>query len=214
MNTTDNTAADPVQVDRSAHVRAMMWPLIWDVGLAIGVYYGLKLVGATDYLALLAASVVSAGRLVWVAIRDRRIDPFALFLFLVFALGLALTFFTGDIRLALAKDSATSGLAGLVFLISCVIRRPLAYYASLRFAGPKGEAGVRAQWDEPEVRRRWYLASTVWGVGLLLEASTRVWVIYHLPLDLAVALSNGVMVVVFTLLITWTIRSAKRAVAG
>jgi hypothetical protein len=51
-----------------------------------------------------------------VAIRQRRLDPFALFLLALFTAGLALGFVTGDARFILAKDAAMSCTAGLVFM--------------------------------------------------------------------------------------------------
>jgi hypothetical protein len=42
----------------------------------------------------------------WVALRDRRVDPFAMFLMVVFGAGLALTFVTGDARFMLPLDVA------------------------------------------------------------------------------------------------------------
>lgn len=209
-----SSTSTALPVDRGSQLRSLVWPLVWDLGLAIGVYYGLRVAGAGEYLSLLGGSIVAAGRIIWVAVRNRRIEPFAVFLCLVFCTGLGLSFLTGDPRLVLAKDSATSGVAGLAFVVSCLIRHPLAYYASLRFAGPSAANSVRARWQDPEARRGWYLASVVWGVGLLVEASARIWVVYQLPVDEAVAVSNGLMVLAYTVLIAWTIRSTRRAMEG
>lgn len=191
-------------------VRRMVTSLAWDLGPSLAAFYGAQLLGCSHYASLLAGALASAARLAWVALRDRRIDPFALFLMLLFAVGLVLTFATGDVRFALLKDSLTSLLAGLFFLGSCLVHRPLSYSAAQRFAGPAGAAELRARFVDPVVRRRYYLSSLVWGGGLLAESLLRVPLVLLLPFDAAVAASNVLMVLTYTVLITWTIRSLRR----
>ncbi|MBB6376983.1 hypothetical protein BKA01_004241 [Pseudonocardia eucalypti] len=195
-------------------LRRMTGSLAWDIGLPVAAYYGARLLGCDDYIALLAGTLTSALRVGVVAVRDRRLEPFAAFLLVTFGFGLALSFATGDARFMLAKDSATTAIAGLVFLGSCLVRRPLTYDATLRFAGAGGVAALRERWLDPVARRRWYVASVVWGAGLLLEAVLRIAVVYLLPLDTAVVASTVLQVTAFTLLIGWTVRSTKRALAA
>jgi hypothetical protein len=207
-------AVEPAAARRDA-VRAMVRSLGADVGIPVAVYYVFHALGASDYIALLAGAVFCAGRTAWVAVRDRRLDVFAGFLLILFTAGLALTFVTGDARFVLVKDVATSAVAGLFFLASCLVRRPLSYYAAQRFAGPAGAARLRALTEaDPAVRRRWYVLSAGWGVGLLAEASIRVPLLYLLPVNAAVGASTAVMVATFTGLIFWTVRGVKRAAAS
>jgi hypothetical protein len=153
--------------------RNMMVSLAGDVGLPIAAYAVAELCGFSTYVSLLAGTVVAAIRMAWVAIRDRRLDVFATFLLILFGVGFLLTFVTGDVRFVLAKDSTTSATAGLVFLGSCIIKRPLAFYAAKRFAGTAGRAEFLATADTPVMRRRWYTVSLVWGVGLITDAALR-----------------------------------------
>ena len=103
--------------------------------------------------------------------------------------------------------------ARLVWVLgSCAVHRPMAYNAAQRFAGPDGAAQVRARYLDPLVRRRYYVSSLVWGGGLLAESLLRVPAVFLLPFDAAVAASNVLMVVTYGVLITWTVRSLKRAV--
>jgi hypothetical protein len=198
-----------------AVTRGLVSSLLWDLGPSVATYYGARALGFSEYTALLAGTVASAGRLLWAAARDRRVEPFALFLMVLFGVGLGLTFVTGDARFVLIKDSATSFLAGLFFLGSCAVHRPLTYYAAQRFAGPAGQEGLRAKFADPVIRRRFYLTSLVWGGGLLTESMLRVPLVFMLPIDVAVAASNVLMGLTYTVLISWTIRSTKRfAVAG
>lgn len=196
---------------KTAGLHRMVRSLIWDVGLAVAAYYGARALGCSDYVSLLAGTIASAGRIAWVAVRDRRLDAFAVFLLVLFGVGLGLTFLTGDVRFVLAKDSATTGIAGLIFLGSAAIGRPLTYYAAQRFAGPAGAAELRAKVAaEPAMLRHFTVMSAGWGAGLLAEAVLRIPLVYLLPLDVAVGASNVLMALAYTALITWTIRSTKR----
>ncbi|MDT7557344.1 MAG: hypothetical protein QOI68_1814 [Pseudonocardiales bacterium] len=217
----DSTLAAPAPKDQGAAdaggstvIRRMVTSMAWDLGPSVAAFYGARALGCSDYVSLLAGTVASAARLAWVAVRDRRVDPFALFLMVLFGVGLALTFITGDARFAVLKDSLTSFLAGIFFLGSCALHRPLAYHAAQRFAGPAGAAGIRARYGEPLVRRRYYVSSLVWGGGLLVESLLRVPLVFLLPIDGAVAASNVLMAVTYTVLISWTIRSARRTAAA
>jgi len=205
-------AAQPASASRRSALRGMVSSMFWDVGLAVVAYYGLRLLGFDEYVALLAGTIASAGRITWVAVRARRLDAFAVFLLILFAVGLGLTFVTGDARFVLVKDSATSGVAGLIFLTSLAIGRPLTYYAAQRFAGPAGAVELRARAAaDPAVRRRYSVSSAVWGAGLLAEAVLRIPLAYLLPLDVAVGASNLLMAAAYTALITWTIHYSKRS---
>ncbi|MBO0872287.1 MAG: hypothetical protein J2P19_02730 [Pseudonocardia sp.] len=205
-------AVEPDPARRDAAMRAMVRSLTADIGAPAAVYYVAHVLGASDYAALLAGAVFCAGRTAWVAIRDRRLDVFAGFLLVLFTAGLALTFVTGDARFVLVKTLATSVLAGLLFLASCLVHRPLTYYAAQRFAGPEGAARLRAMTEaDPALRSRWYVLSAGWGAGLLAEASIRVPLLYLLPVSVAVGASTAVMVTAFAGLMFWTIRDFKRA---
>jgi hypothetical protein len=188
----------------------MLSSMFWDVGLAVLSYYGARALGCSDYVALMSGTVVSGARLGWVALRDRRIDLFAMFLLVLFGAGLVLAFLTGHPRFVLLKDSFTTGLAGLMFLGSCLIHRPLTFYAAQRFAGPAGAERLRARWANPVVRRGFYLVSLVWGCGLLAEALLRIPLIYLLPLDVAVGASNVLMVLAYGSLTMFSVWFAKR----
>lgn len=191
----------------------MVTTLFYDVGLSVIAYFVAELLGASNYVSLLAGTVVSGLRVVWVALRQRRLDPFALFLLALFGAGLAISFATGDARFILVKDAAGSCTAGLVFLGSCIIKRPIAYYAAQRFARSAGSAQheeFQATARSDLMRARWYRVSLVWGIALLVDVSLRVAAIYLLPIRLASNVSQVLMLTVYTLLMLWTILSASR----
>ncbi len=187
--------------------------MLLDVGLPLLAYYGLHAAGVSDYRALLAGTIVAGLRVAFVALRNRRLDGFAAFLMAMFAVGLALAFATGDARFMLAKDSVGTAVAGLIFLSTCVVGRPVIFYAAQRFATTTSEK--RELWNtlwqtKLAFRRGFRVMSVVWGVGLLVEAAVRIPLIYLLPIQIMVGLSTVLQVTAFTLLMTWNLWYGKR----
>lgn len=188
----------------------MVRSLAGDVGLPIGAYAVAELCGFSPYISLLAGTVVAAIRTAWIGIRDRRLDVFATFLLVLFGVGFLLSFVTGDVRFLLAKDATTSATAGLVFLGSCVLKRPLAYHAAKRFAGLEGRDDFLATANTPRMRKRWYTVSVVWGAGLLTDATLRMAAAYLLAPNVAADTAQALTVVSYSLLIWWTIHTGKK----
>ncbi len=187
--------------------------LAWDVGLPLVTYYGLHLFGAADRPALLAATAVAGARIVWVAVRDRKLNLFATVMLVVFGLGLALAFVSGDARFLLLRGSFVTAAVGLTFLATAVFGRPLTLAAMQSFQ-PSRAAGIAAAYDaEPGFRRGYRTSSLVWGGGLLLEALVRVPLVYLLPIPVMVGLSEALMIATFAGLIAWNLWYVRRSPA-
>ncbi|MFF3154032.1 VC0807 family protein [Streptomyces sp. NPDC057910] len=192
---------------------AMVATLFYDIGLSVMAYFAAELLGASTYVALLAGTLVAGARMLWVAVRQRRIDPFALFLLVLFGASLALSFTSGGARFILAKDSAQSAVAGLVLVGSCAVGRPLAYYAAQRFArqaGTRQAAEFNAMADTATMRARWRRVTLVWGTTLLIDSSLRIAAVYLLPIKVASNVSQLLMVAFVGGLVLWTARSMKK----
>ena len=195
-------------------VRAMVRGLGWDVGLPLVGYYALHLVGVSDLLALLAATGLAAARIVRVAVRQRELNPFATVLLVVFGLGLLLALVSGDARFLLLKNSLVTGSIALVFLLTTLWGTPLSLAASQSFQ-PARKAEIRREYEaDPDVRRGHRISSTVWGGVLLAEASVRIPLIYLLPVDVMVGLSEAMFVATFAGLLAWTVWYVKRGEAA
>jgi hypothetical protein len=185
--------------------------LLWDVGAPLVGYYALHLLGASDWVALLVATLAAGLRLVWVAVRSREITWFAAVMLAVFGLGLALAFVGGDPRFLLVKDSFGTALVGLVFLASLFFGKPLTLSAFQTWQ-PKEAAEMEGFYRTlPPIRRMFRRSAVVWGIGLLLEAIVRIPLIYLLPIDVMVGLSTAMMVTVIVGLSVWNGWYGKRA---
>ncbi len=198
----DDPAGAQTADDRAAWIRG----LCWDAGLPVASFYGLRLAGASAWVALLAATLAAGLRIVWVAVQDRKLNPFATIMLIVFGLGLALVFVSGDPRWALLKQAFTGGAVGIAFLVSTIAGRPLTLAVAQSWqpgAAQELETGYRT---DPDVRHGFRVSALVWGLGGLIEALVRVPLIYLLPIDLMVGLSAAMTVTTNGALLFWNIR--------
>ncbi|HEY4603460.1 MAG TPA: VC0807 family protein [Blastococcus sp.] len=212
-------AADPMAADpaspRVAGIsrRTMARGLALDVGLPVVTYYVLHAAGVSNWFALLAATLVAGARIVLVAIRQRVLNALAFVMLVIYGLGLALTFATGDVRFLVLKDSIGTGVLGLLFLCFALAGHPLTLAATRTWAPERAAAMAERYRTEPAVRHGHFVASMVWGVGLLAEALVRVLLVFLLPISVVVGLSTALAVLVIGSLTMWTgwyIRRARR----
>jgi hypothetical protein len=190
--------------------------LLRDAGLPLAAYYGLHACGASNLVALVAGTVLSGVVLLAEIARTRKMDLFAALVLAGFAVGLALTFLSGDVRFMIAKDSLTTALIGGAFLVSSMIGTPLTYLVAKR--GMAGDPERAAAFEQkyrtvPLVRRTLLLLTVVWGVGLLGESALRVLLVYRLSIPTMMWLSPVMMVITFGALIGITVLVIRRAAA-
>ncbi|MDT0465982.1 VC0807 family protein [Streptomyces gibsoniae] len=179
-------------------------PLIMDVAVPVGSYYLFKDgLGTSTLMALGLSSVVSAVRVAWSIVRERKFNPFASLILFVNVVGLALSFVSGDPRLMLAKDSGVSSAIGIGILVSVVLGKPM-MTAGMKPWLVKGDAEKEAAWERlqngsPAFRRAERVFSVVWGVVLLGECVVRIVGAYTLPVDTMVWLGTVIFIVAMAL---------------
>lgn len=212
--TLDAAAAAPprTEAQKSAGLRrALARQLILEVALPLAGYYGLRALGASTWVALVAGSLLSAPWIVYAAVRNRRFDITAAFtLSLVLAGGL-LSMVTGDPRMLLVRDSWLGAVLGGWILISIATQRPFLMAMSRAVVVAKvGETGAKAweaRWDrEPDFRRHVRILTAIWGVVFLADAGVRVALAYTLPLDAVPGVSTAQWIGVLACLLgfhTW-----------
>jgi hypothetical protein len=179
--------------DRPRWLRISLVALDFTVPLAL--FYGLRALGVSAYLSLLAgalASLVSAGVTL---LRDRRMNGVAAYMTTMLVLSTLVTLVAGSPRFLLARDAFVTGATGLWFIASCWSQRPLAYHFA-RAVG-EGRFGWPPDWEDrweraPRFRRMWRVSSLLWGIGALLDATLRWVMAYSLPIDV-VPLLNQVL---------------------
>ncbi|MBH1938219.1 hypothetical protein I5Q34_28840 [Streptomyces sp. AV19] len=150
--------------------------------------------------------------LISLAVR-RRVDEFGVMMLALMLLGALSAVAFDSAEMVFVKDSAITGLLGLVYLGSLAMPRPLMFYLGRRFATdgtPEGLDRWNGLWQYPGFRRAQYLLTTVWGVAFLLEAVVRVVLAYALPTGAMVLVNNVLPAVVVAALVAWTMRVARQ----
>ncbi len=145
----------------------------------LAVYYLVRSHVGSDADALAFAGIPAA---LWVAaqfVRRRRIDPIGAVVLAGFVLGLAVSFALGGNAFVLkVRDSAFTFVFGVAALISGATgRRPLTYFIGRGLSAgsdPRRVALFDQLWETAPGRAAFRATNLVWGVGLVLEASTRV----------------------------------------
>jgi hypothetical protein len=157
--------------------------------------------------ALLLSGVWPVAELVVNLLRTRAVDEFSVFVIIFLALGaISLVAFNSP-RVLFIKDSAVTGLFGLVLLASLLFGKPLMFYFGRRFAAhgtPEGIAWWNGLWQYPHFRRGQRILTLVWGLSFLGEAVLRIVLTYQLSVSAMVVVSNVLPYVVLGLLIAGT----------
>lgn len=179
--------------------------VLLDVAPPLLVYYGLRALGNSDFVALFSATVAAGLKVGWEAVRARRLDPFAAYLMLSFGLSLTVGLIATDARLLMAGNALVGGVGALMFLGSCAVGRPLTeVVVSRQDPVDSGAAGV------PAARRRLHVwLSAMWGLGFLGGMFLSLAIIFSMSVDLAKGVDTvaslaiiGVLLVVSVLIVT------------
>ncbi|MER7275475.1 VC0807 family protein [Dactylosporangium sp. NPDC000244] len=160
-----------------------------------------------------SANSPARARILWVATRARRFDVFAAVMLGVFLVGLGLSFLTGSPKFLLIKESFGTGIAGLAFVVSCFVGRPLIYHAALRMqeGDPAKAAEFEQKWrDLPGFRRSFRVMSATWGAGLLFDAAARIPLVLALSTSAAVTASTVLFIATMVILAAWQVRYIRR----
>jgi hypothetical protein len=158
-------------------------------------YYGLRALGVSVFLALLIGALVPVVGLVVDLLRGRRPTTVSGFWSILLVLALAVSLVGGDVRFLLARDALVTATVGTWFLVSAWTARPLALVLSrpvleLVHRTPPGR--WEQLWrDRPRFRTIWRRASVGFGLGTVADAVARVVMAYTLPVDLVPALSTA-----------------------
>jgi hypothetical protein len=195
---------------RADSMRPAILGIALDVAPSLVAYYGLRALGTSEYVALLTATIVAGVKVCYDAVKARRLDPFAGFLMLNFGLSLAVGLATSDARLLLAGNTLVSGIGGLLFLLSCIVGRPLTQVVSERMEPDTEESEPGA---DAYRRRVHVLLSAMWGIGLLVGMVVHLVVIFTTSVDVANAVTTVISIVWMTGLTAATFAIGKRAKA-
>lgn len=197
-------------------VKVVAWlpTMLFNIALPILTYVLLTGYGMADAPALALSGVWPLIELGISFARTRHADEFSIMVLVFLVVGVAASLAFDDARLLLVKDSAVTGLFGLVLLASLLAPRPLMFYFGRKFATGGDPARVEwwnGLWQYPGFRRGQRVLTIVWGGAFLGEAVLRVILSYTLPVSTMVVISSILPYVVLGLLILGTVTYGRRA---
>ncbi|GAA1678512.1 VC0807 family protein [Streptomyces yatensis] len=200
---------------KSAAILGWIVTLTLNVAAPILTYNVLRDHGWSEFAALLLSSawpvVDGAVHIVW----RRRLDELAI-VTLVFIVITAVVSTVGahSARALLIKDSAITGLFGLLCLATLLTPRPLMFYLGRKFATDGTEASTawwNGLWKVDGFRKAMLTMTTVWGVAYCMESAVRIVLSYSLRTDTMVVLSPVLIYAVLASLGVWTGVYGKRS---
>jgi len=180
------TAPTGAETGRGPATASSLRSLAIDVAVPLGSYYLMRdALGLSLWLSLALSSIVPVFRSVFAAVAQRRLNVLALLMLAVNVAGIGVSFWTGDPRMMIAKDSVISSVIALAILGSVALRRPL-MSEGLQVFVTRGSAKRTAAWHRlaagsPRFRRLELAFSAIWGTALLADCVARLIGAFTLP---------------------------------
>jgi hypothetical protein len=197
----------PQKASRMATILSLVSSIVINVALPILIYLALKkYTGISDFLALLVSGVPSLIDGIVGVIRRKRID----FLAGIVLVGIVITLITvalgGSPKVYLIRESFFTAAFGLAYLASLLFPRPLAFYFARYFATgnhPENIPWFDSLWQSRQFRHTMRVITVVWGIGFLLEAVLRTYLVIVLSTVQFLIVSPFVLYGIIGILIVW-----------
>lgn len=146
--------------------------------------------------------------------RKRRVD--AISIMVLGGIGLSLLGFAlgGSPKLLLMRESLITGIIGVVFIGSAIIRKPLIYVlanASLKRQSAEDSAEFETYKDQPGFRRMMGVMTIVWGIGFIAETTIRSVLVFSLPVGRFLIIGPIVGYATIGVLMLWTFLYGRAA---
>jgi hypothetical protein len=186
--------ATPKQALAAPRAHGGLRSLAVDIGVPLASYYLLRKAGCDVVTSLAVSSAAPAAHAVLDLVRGRVVSGMAVLVLVVNVASVAISFWSGNPRVMLAKDGAVSSTIGVAILISVAVGKPL-MTAGMRPFIVKGDAARDAAsgWlavTSPRFRALERGFSVVWGIACLTECVARVACAFILPVATMVWLST------------------------
>ncbi|MEU9098621.1 VC0807 family protein [Streptomyces sp. NPDC048361] len=168
--------------------RRLIAQLLFELVLPLGSYYGLRALGAGQWLSMIVGGALLLPWIAYGMVRQRRVEAMAVFTLSLVVAGTLLSLITGSPRALMIRDSWLTATIGLWVLGTLVTRRPFMMSAArgivIAKVGEEGLAVWEARWDaEPEFRYHLRVITAIWGSVFLLDSVLRVVLAYTISVD-------------------------------
>ncbi|HLI87090.1 MAG TPA: VC0807 family protein [Ktedonobacteraceae bacterium] len=134
----------------------------------------------SNYIALVLTGVPSLIDSIVGILRRKRMDILAGIVLTGIAVSLILIALGGSPKVYLIRESFFTVALAIAYLISLLFPRPLAFYFARHFStGNRADnvAWFNTLWQYPQFRHTMRVITAVWGIGFLLEAAIRTYLV-------------------------------------
>lgn len=195
------------KASRNATILSLVSSIVINAALPILIYWALKTyTGTSDFLALVASGVPSLIDSIVGVIRRKRVDLLGGIVVAGIVVSLITIALGGSPKVYLVRESFFTAVFGLAYLVSLLFPRPLAFYFSRYFATgnhPENIPWFDSLWQRPQFRHTMRVITVVWGIGFLLEAALRTFLVIVLSIEQFLIVSPFVLYGIIGALIAW-----------
>ena len=197
-------------------VREHLPSVVWGAILPLGIYFLVRSHVQTDTQALIIAGGFSAAWVVFQFVRQRRIDLVGVIVLSGFAVGVgSAELLGGNSYMLKVRDAFFTAIFGAVCIITIFThRRPALFYVG-RYLSAGQDPAKMAAYDElhevPIGRHTFRVLSVVWGIGLIVEAGSRMTLAELLPTGTFLEVSPFVTGSVLGSLFAFTVVFVRRS---
>jgi hypothetical protein len=195
------------KASRNATILSLVSSIVINAALPILIYWALKTyTGTSDFLALVASGVPSLIDSIVGVIRRKRVDLLGGIVVAGIVVSLITIALGGSPKVYQVRESFFTAVFGLAYLVSLLFPRPLAFYFSRYFATgnhPENIPWFDSLWQRPQFRHTMRVITVVWGIGFLLEAALRTFLVIVLSIEQFLIVSPFVLYGIIGALIAW-----------
>ncbi|WP_063785010.1 VC0807 family protein [Streptomyces sp. TP-A0356] len=186
----DGEAAGPPP-DASSAGWGFVVTIVADMIIPTALYYIMRGTGLSEIASLLLSGAAPTAHTLYSAVRHRRLDAIGVFVIALLIGGTAASLITASPRIILARSGLVTACAGIWLLVTLATAQPFTYRA-LKSLLPGRTARLDHLWEtDGGFRRVWRSLTTLWGLGLMVDALARVFMAYSLPVDAVPALDSA-----------------------
>ena len=195
------------------HILQHVVPSLLVNGVAPFLVYTLVHAHLSQLHALMITALVPLADGIMGLVRQRRINAFGALVFLSLVLSSLLVLVGGSPRLILVRESAFSGVFGVLMLLSLFWPQPLVYYLARHFVAPGASAGwhtFQRTATSPRFRSFLRLLTVIWGLVTVLDAGLNTYLAFHLPVGTFLAVTPLARYSMMGCTFVWTLAHAHR----
>ena len=205
---TQTNSGTPPQANRTALLLGLALSILINGVLPFIIYTALtNYTPLSTYVALVLTGVPSFIDSIVGIIRRKRMDILAGIILAGIAVSLVVIALGGSPKVYLVRESFFTVALALAYLISLLFPRPLAFYFARHFSTGNSSENVawfNTLWHYRQFRHNMRVITVVWGIGFLLEAAIRTYLVIVLSTAQFLIISPFVFYGAIGMIMLWT----------